>query len=102
MVKSGAFDFFQITFYQVVLDKNGKKQSKPPAESVVLILCNFFRGRCSDTQELQEDIFQNKQQGEHIHHGVDFFSPAANQIQHYIRDHAEGDPLRNAVKQGHC
>ena len=61
----------------------------------------IFRGRGKNPQELQEDIFQNKQRGEHIHHGVDFFSPTASQIQHHVRDHAEGDPFRNAVKQGH-
>ena len=49
----------------------------------------------------QEDIFQNEQDCQHIHQGLDGLALACGNIQQHIADNAQGDALGDGVEQGH-
>ena len=54
-------------------------------------------------QELEEHIFENENDGQHIHQGADLllFGLASDQVDDGPGDDADGNALRDAVCSGH-
>ena len=50
----------------------------------------------------QEDVFQNKDYGQHIHERCDLLGLTAGKVKHRVADNAESDTLGNRVSEGHC
>ena len=50
---------------------------------------------------LHEDVFQDEEQRQDVHHGADLFCPAGDGVDGHIGDNSHGDAFGDAVKERH-
>ena len=84
--------------------RNGKEQFYPRNSLCVMIEKPWSRSSRAYKYNisLQEDVLQNKQNGQNIHQRRNLLALTANDMQNNIGDDTPCDALRDGVEQRHC